>query len=318
MTDMTEWSPSANRGRGEHRPTGAEGTKWQEIARDLRDRMLDTQREDHLRPGDQLPSVNVLANERQMAPSTVRRAYEELLREGLISKTGKTERYRIVERRIVPRPYVLVINLSREEWVGPDGMSDTNQPGELDAYRTAVVKQGLVPIVEGPEVSMAIPSESDMGDLGLADSEELVRRAVKRFFARKPSADTEPADVATEGAPEPYDRRSIQPGSLQRAFYPDSIADVAPRLHSVKDISEGTVKYLATQGIAQQGYRDVVISRNATRDEAAFFEMRDLEPVLEVRRISYASDGRALRLTQTIFDATRHRISFETGQVPAD
>lgn len=294
----------------------ADTTKWQEVARDLRDRMVDAERDDHLGPGEQLPSVGVLASERGMAPSTVRRAYEELVKEELISKTGRTDRYRVVEGRIIPSTYVLVINLSREEGAGAEGADNSHLPIELDAYRAAVIKQGLVPLVEGPQVSMAAPSETDRKDLVLGAGEQFVRRALKRFFARRSAPDTDPAFIKTGDAPHSYDVRTVQPGSLQRTFYPDSIADRAPRLHSVKDITEGTIRYLAAQGLAQAGYRDVVLSRNATKDEAAFFEMREPEPVLEVRRVAYAGDGCPLRLTQTIFDSARHQISYETGQVP--
>ncbi|MEV0381749.1 GntR family transcriptional regulator [Nonomuraea sp. NPDC050643] len=290
-------------------------TKWQIIERYLQDRMNNPDRDDHLAPGDQLPSVNDLVQERKMAASTVRRAYDELAKAGLIEKTGKTDRYRVSGLRAFPIKRRLIINLSKEEGgLEPDPSGD--RPVELDAYRAAVLHQGLIPITLELTVSMAAPSATDELELNLQPDEQLVRREVKRYFARKPDANTEPIFIDSEGAPDQYDVRTKEPGSLQRTFYPDTLTEEAPRLQSVKDIAEGTIRYLTSCNLVQEGYRDIVDSRNATPDEAAFFDMSGLQPVTEVRRIAYTREGRPLRLTQTVFDAARHLISYETGVVP--
>lgn len=288
----------------------ADDAKWQEIARQLRARLSDANHPDHIAVGEHLPSVGALAAELGVASSTVRRAYEDLVRDNVIGKSGRTERYRALSGRRASRT-LLTINLSQEEGRRPSG-----EPHELDAYRAAVLAQGLVPIVEGPDVSIADPSDQDRLDLALPDGEQFVRRAVRRYFAHPPGPGTGEDAITSKDAPSPYDLDTRQAGSLQRTFYPDSIVDRAPRLQSVRDIAEGTIKYLKTQGLEQVGYLDTVTARNATLDEAVFFTMTNPEPVLEIRRIAYTADGTRLRLTQTVFDSVRHRVTYETASRP--
>jgi GntR family transcriptional regulator len=110
------------------------------------------------------------------------------------------------------------------------------------------------------------------------------------------------------------------PWSLQTSFYPmDLVESGAIRLIQAGDIIEGTVKYLRmSAGIKQAGYRDTITVRAPDVNETMFFRLPDdgRVSVIEQRRTAYTDDGRAVRLTVSVYPADRNQFSVVVGQVP--
>jgi GntR family transcriptional regulator len=110
------------------------------------------------------------------------------------------------------------------------------------------------------------------------------------------------------------------PWSLQTSFYPmDLVQSGAVRLIQAGDISEGTVEYLRESvGVKQAGYRDTITVRAPDMNETAFFRLPDdgRISVIEHRRTAYADDGRAVRLTVSVYPADRNQFSVVVGEVP--
>ncbi len=119
-----------------------------------------------------------------------------------------------------------------------------------------------------------------------------------------------------------HERRFIDstPWSLQTSFYPMEFADRgAERLRSARNISEGTVQYLAdTLHIRQVGYRDWITVRAPNPAEADFFKLPPdgRTPVYEVFRTAFDGNGQPMRLTVTVYPADRNQFIFDFGEVP--
>jgi GntR family transcriptional regulator len=108
------------------------------------------------------------------------------------------------------------------------------------------------------------------------------------------------------------------PWSLQTSYYPRGLADRAPRLLGTGDIEEGTVAYMAEQGIRQVGYRDEIDWRFPNEGEIAYFDLPvdGHIDVVEVRRIAFDQDTRRVRLTVTVYRADRNQFAINVGDVP--
>jgi len=119
-----------------------------------------------------------------------------------------------------------------------------------------------------------------------------------------------------------HERRFIDstPWSLQTSFYPMEFADRgAERLRSARNISEGTVQYLAdTLHIRQVGYRDWITVRAPNPAEADFFKLPldGRTPVYEIFRTAFDGNGQPMRLTVTVYPADRNQFIFDFGEVP--
>jgi len=119
-----------------------------------------------------------------------------------------------------------------------------------------------------------------------------------------------------------HERRFIDgtPWSIQTSFYPMEFADRgAERLRIPRDISEGTVRYLAeTLGIRQVGYRDWITMRAPNATEADFFKLPadGRTPVFEIFRTAFDGSEQPIRLTVTVCPADRNQFILDFGQVP--
>lgn len=119
-----------------------------------------------------------------------------------------------------------------------------------------------------------------------------------------------------------HERRFVDrlPWSMQTSYYPMEFADRgAERLRGARDITEGTVKYLAdTLHIRQSGYRDWITVRAPNPTEAGFFRIPadGRVAVFEIFRTAYDGNGQPMRLTISIYPADRNQFIVNVGNVP--
>jgi DNA-binding GntR family transcriptional regulator len=119
-----------------------------------------------------------------------------------------------------------------------------------------------------------------------------------------------------------HERRFIDgtPWSMQTSYYPVEFADRgAERLRSARNISEGTVQYLAeTLHIRQVGYRDWITVRAPNTTEADFFKLSPdgRVPMYEIFRTAFDGNGATMRLTITVFPADRNQFIINFGEIP--
>jgi GntR family transcriptional regulator len=98
--------------------------------RQIRDQLADRIRSGTLRPGDPLPSVRLLAAELAVSVITTKKAYDELVRDGLADALQGRGTF-VSEGGEVAGRATLVADLTRElhEWIGRAhgaGLSDTD------------------------------------------------------------------------------------------------------------------------------------------------------------------------------------------------
>lgn len=110
------------------------------------------------------------------------------------------------------------------------------------------------------------------------------------------------------------------PWAMQTSFYPlDFVSSGAPRLLKPRDIPEGAVAYLKeTLGYTEVGFHDEIRARVPDYNEKLFFSLGDsaADVVFETVRTAYSENGRAFRLTVTIWPADRTRLHYNDGEVP--
>jgi GntR family transcriptional regulator len=104
------------------------------------------------------------------------------------------------------------------------------------------------------------------------------------------------------------------PWSTQATYYPEWLAEEAPRLAEPGDIAEGTTRYLADRGVKQVGYFDEIATRMPTPEEARLLEIGAGVPVLLWTRTGY-SDSRPIRCTITTFRGDLNRMNYEIGDL---
>ncbi|WP_165964050.1 GntR family transcriptional regulator [Actinomadura sp. KC216] len=113
-----------------------------------------------------------------------------------------------------------------------------------------------------------------------------------------------------------------RPWALQTSFYPlDFATKGASRLLSPRGIPEGAVAYLREAlGYTEVGFHDEIKARVPDENEKRFFGLGEsaADAVFETVRTAYAPDGRAFRLTVTVWPADRTRLHYNDGQVPDD
>ena len=119
-----------------------------------------------------------------------------------------------------------------------------------------------------------------------------------------------------------HERRFIDgtPWSMQTSYYPMEFADRgAERLRSARNITEGTVQYLADAlHIHQVGYRDWITVRAPNATEADFFKLPPdgRVPMYEIFRTAFDGNGTPMRLTVTVYPADRNQFIINVGSVP--
>jgi len=234
-----------------------------------------------LAAGSQLPTELVLRERYRASRNTVRDAIKWLTTLGLVeTKAGQGT---FVVEKI--DPFVTTLTGSVTGFGG----------GEGDLYRSEV-QAGNREFAASPvqvEIQQATEQVTDV--LKIAMSSEVISRHERRFI-------------------------DSHPWSMQTSYYPMELADRgAERLRSARDISEGTVKYLAEKlEIRQTGYRDWITVRAPNLTEADFFKISadGRIPVFEIFRTAFDQDGRPIRLTITVYPVDRNQFIINVGNVP--
>ncbi|GIH72951.1 GntR family transcriptional regulator [Sphaerimonospora thailandensis] len=103
--------------------------------------------------------------------------------------------------------------------------------------------------------------------------------------------------------------------SVQDSFYPMDIA-TGTLLMSPQDVKHGTIAELGRHGHVQVGYRDEVVCRMPTQEEARTLELGPGVPVLEMFRTAYSVE-RPIRLTITVYAGDSTQLAYEIGNVDA-
>jgi GntR family transcriptional regulator len=234
-----------------------------------------------LRPGQQLRTELELRERYDASRNTVRDAIKWLTTLGLVeTRPGQGT---FVVQKIDPFVYALTGDPSgRGAAAGASYLSEVSER-KRSAY--------FGPI----QVEIQEASEDVASGLGITEGTEVISR---------------------------HERWSIDgtPWSLQTSFYPMDFADRgAERLRSARDISEGTVQYLAdTLHLHQVGYRDWITVRAPNNAEADFFKLPPdgRVPMFEIFRTAFDGNGQPMRLTITVYPADRNQFIVNVGNVP--
>jgi GntR family transcriptional regulator len=250
---------------------------YRQIADDLRRQIEDGE----LTPGSQLLTELELREKYNASRNTIRDAIKWLITRGLV-ETRPGQGTFVVERIV---PYVTTLT----------GDPRTASGGEGTSHRTEVQARFRKASDSLPQVGIEEAGAHMVSELGIAQGTSVVSRHQQRYI---------------DGTP----------WSLQTSFYPMDLAQSgAVRLIQAGDISEGTVEYLReSAGIKQAGYRDTITVRAPDVNETMFFRLPDdgRISVIEQRRTAYTDDGRAFRLTVSVYPADRNQFSVVVGQVP--
>jgi GntR family transcriptional regulator len=232
-----------------------------------------------LAPGAQLRTELELRERYDASRNTVRDAIKWLISRGLI-ETRPGQGTFVVDTMI---PFITTLT----------GEPRTASGGEGNTYLREATAQFRQPKDSPPRVE--IQAADDSPELNLPVGMSVVSRQQQRYIDNTP-------------------------WSLQTSFYPMSFVEAgAVRLIQASNIHEGTVEYLdSTLAIKQVGWRDTITVRAPDMNEAMFFRLPDdgRISVVEQRRTAYADDGRAVRLTVSVYPADRNQFSVVVGQIP--
>lgn len=246
---------------------------YRAIAEDLRARILNGT----LAPGDKLPPEMDLSFEYDASRNTVRDAIKRLADAGLVET--RPGRGTFVASRIDP----LVTRLTANPRTGFGGGEGATYLSQMDlGERRAHVTEPKVELLEAPQDVAAW--------LHIPPGSQVVVRSQERYID----------DV---------------PWSLLSSYYPmDFVAKGATRLIAAQTIEEGTVDYLAMAiGIQQGGYRDWLAGRRAGRAEQDFFGIGHDATVFVLSRVAFDQTEVPMRVTVTIFPATRSQFIVDVG-----
>ena len=234
-----------------------------------------------LAAGSQLPTELELRERFNASRNTVRDAIKWLINLGLV-ETKPGQGTFVVEDI---DPFITTLTGSVTGFGG----------GEGDVYKTEIQAENRKFAVSPVQVEIQSATEYVANGLGVPKGTEVISRHERRFI---------------DG----------HPWSLQTSFYPMDFADRgAERLRSARDISEGTVKYLADQlHIRQTGYRDWITVRSPNPTEADFFKIQPdgRVPIYEIFRTAFDGNHVPMRLTITVYPTDRNQFIINVGEVP--
>jgi GntR family transcriptional regulator len=235
-----------------------------------------------LAAGNQLPTELELRDRYSASRNTIRDAIKWLTSLGLV-ETRPGQGTFVIED-IDPFVTVLSGNPSTG-WGGDEGTS----------YLSEVAERNRKPTTSPVQVEIQEASGDIANGLWIDKGNEVISRHERRFI---------------DGTP----------WSMQTSYYPVQFADRgAERLRSARNISEGTVEYLAEKlHIRQVGYRDWITVRAPNTTEADFFKLPPdgRVPMYEIFRTAFDGNGSPMRLTITVFPADRNQFIVDFGDVP--
>jgi GntR family transcriptional regulator len=230
--------------------------------------------------GSQLPTEVELQQQYGASRNTIRDAIKRLISMGLVeTRPGQGT---FVTTHV--DPFVTVLTADPESGFGG---------GEGATYLSEASKQHRKPSTTAPRVEVQVPTPAITGRLGLSKDGQVVSRQQQRYI---------------DGIP----------WSLQTSFYPmDFIIRGATRLLMAEDITEGTVRYLAsTIGLTQVSYRDWITARCPTDEEQKFFAIAHDSIVFVIFRTAFDQHKRPIRVTVSVFPSDRNQFIVNAGDPP--
>ena len=227
-------------------------------------------------PGDRLPTHQEIADKLGTTRQTVVTAIKTLSQEGLVQTGGSRGTW--VRERIVFTTDVT--SYDAVEHPRPDG---------IDAFNTAVTKDGRVP---STQFQMHIgPAPHEVATrLGCNTDELVCIRSVLQLV------DSHPWSRAT-------------------SYYPMDLARECG-LDTPHDIAEGTVRRMASHGYIEAGDLNEVETRPPTADEARDLGASDGTSVLIWTRTA-ATDERITRVSMSTLPGDRNAMQFHQGATNA-
>jgi DNA-binding GntR family transcriptional regulator len=262
--------------------------RWRDIANDLLRRI----EAGDLAPEDGAPGRRPLPPEKDLeahyhaSRNTVRDALAWLRQHGyVVSEQGKGT-------FVVPRPDIVHVTLRATELGLAPGAASAdwyNRDAAIPADRDVSVSPVKVEVQEGTKV-------------------------IARYLQSNPGSEfiSRHQEIFLDG----------RPWVLQTSFYPLEFATGgASRLLYPRDIPEGAVAYLGEAlGYREVGFHDEIKARVPDENEKRFFSLGDSAAsiVFETVRTAYSPDGKAFRLTVTVWPADRTRLHYNDGKVPDD
>jgi GntR family transcriptional regulator len=228
-------------------------------------------------PGADLPSERELRERFDASRNTVRQGLQLLVSEGLVaSSQGRAYQVRSQE--------VFILNASKFENL------QFSRPENGDSYNNEVLDAGRQPH-QDLRVEMVRAPQDIAERLRVTPGEQAVLRFCLRLVDETP-------------------------WSTQATHYPKWLVDAHPRLAEPDDIEEGSTRYLADRGVEQIGYRDELMTRMPTPEEARMLQIGPGIPVLIWVRTGFSSD-RPVRCTRTTFRGDLNHITYDLGDLRA-
>jgi DNA-binding GntR family transcriptional regulator len=249
----------------------AAATLTETVADDLRTKIYAGE----LEPGARLPSEPELMATYQVSRTTVRRALQTLIHEGLV-QSQQGVGYHV--RSVTP----LIWQASRAERNTRTDISPS------DAWSIGVREQGREP-AEDIEVGIIVPPQRIASRLGLGEGETaVVRRRARRV-------DGELMLLADSYYPEALVRGTsiAQPG----------------------DVLPGTYAVLEELGHGWTRSRDEITIRMPTREEATRLGLAEGTPVGEHIRTSWSADGTPVRVQVSVLPGDRNVITYDLQEI---
>jgi GntR family transcriptional regulator len=237
-----------------------------------------------LSSGEQLPTESELIENYNASRNTIRDAMKWLVTRGLVeTRPGQGT---FVTQRLVP----FVTTLSSDPETGLGG-------GEGEGAYAEIRERGRTPTWSSPRVELPNAPRYIAARLRIPEGSQVITRQQNRFIDK-------------------------QPWSQQfTAYRMELVQEGATSLLSAEDIPGGAVAYLKTIGIEEIGYRDRIMVRPPTEDEARFFRLPDdgRVSVVSLVRTGYRDTGDGpvpYRATFSTFPADRNQFVINSGSVP--
>lgn len=244
---------------------------WQDIAAGLRDLITDG----HYKPAATLPTEKDLGEQYGVSRDTVRRALNRLTQEGLLTPgRGRLGRQVRTSKRY---------DFHAERSESQERIMERHESG-MDAWRADATDQGLEP---GQSIAVAIDEAAPEVALrlGIADGELVVARRRIRTI-------------------------NGLPHNINDSYYPKDIAYGTPIMEPA-DIPQGVIALMRDMGYEQVWYRDDLETRMPDPDEADRLQIPPGVPVLVQYRTGYTEEGRAVKVTITIWPGDRTSLIYD-------
>jgi GntR family transcriptional regulator len=252
--------------------------RYQEIADELRQQI----ESGALKRDSQLPTEVELQKKFGASRNTVREAVKLLVLQRLLETRGREGTW-ITKAHV---PFVTTLTTDPRTGLGGGGE-------EGATYPALVLEQGRENAQAGtPEVKILECPPQIAARLRIEPGESVISRFQERYID----------DTIW---------------SLQTSYYPMKwVQKGATKLLEPKDITDGTVAYLAQFDLKQDGYRDLVSARLPNDKEKALYNLTHNHTVIEVYRTSFTADETPIRVTVTVYPSDRNQLVYDIGTVP--